>query len=253
MKSRDLLAILISLGSVLPAFADDLTSEGIKAYRSGDYSRAEQLYRQALSGEMDPEKRAAIYRNLGVLYQAQGKDGTEFNRQADAIDPPGQMQRIERDGDTMLLRGKHGSGLSQAGTAEQNESSQMPDASNSAPRAGAAPVFNGLNSSVSGSMMSSGGGFGVRGTLGNGSIGGGSIFGGYRNGGGYYPGRFGAYGPMMYSSQNGNNSFMYSTGTPMVLTAPNGRPVFINAPGPNIYSQTQAPDGSSSTLIYRTY
>lgn len=78
----------IFLQLALPVLAGELNILGIKAFRSGDYVKAEQLYRQALLEDASRIEKASVYRNLAVLYQAQSKDASEFIKKADELDPP---------------------------------------------------------------------------------------------------------------------------------------------------------------------
>src|SRR5271156_6343929 len=86
-KRINTVAILVLI-TISPAWANQYTDDGIKAYRQGDYPKAEQLYRKALAEETDSDQLAAVYRNLSILYKAQGKDGSDFTNKADALDPP---------------------------------------------------------------------------------------------------------------------------------------------------------------------
>jgi hypothetical protein len=81
--------ILLNQGSV---WASDANVEGIKAYRAGDYAKAESMYRQALTEETSKTGLAAIYRNLVVLYEAQKRDATEFQQKADELAPTKKLQ-----------------------------------------------------------------------------------------------------------------------------------------------------------------
>lgn len=285
---------------VLPAIASESAAEGIKAFRMGDYQRAEQLYRQALSEENDNAQKAAIYRNLSILYNAQGKDGSEFAKKADELNPPekpaylqGKFHPSKNNGQSsdlfygappysgsLINSGLNRSAIGEGPAANSTNSPSSP--SNPAPdsRANASRATNPSDSgqilngaSVYGESVSQSSGFGLnRGGLGfgggfsrnalNGTFGGmsngvasgyaGAPYAGMNNNapGGILrgPGPGSVYGGGYYSP---GNVFEYSNATPMVLPYRNGA-VILNAPGPNVYSSRQAPDGSSTTIIMRT-
>ena len=292
LKTASLLLIFAAIAthSSQCAFADDLTAEGIKAFRAGDFLRAEQLYRQALPQEDDPQKKAAIFRDLNVLYQAQGKDGSDFVRQADALDPPSKSGLTKADGQSELLinhRDKTNPNASANSNPNPNSNSnfvsqphQLPSgmviepamsgSRNTLQVDGMSPsnpvMMNGAFGTSSSSSSMFGGAIRGGGSLSGGAFTGGSLNGGSLNGGSFRGGSLGGYrgGSTMGggfspnnssfgSVQNGNNYFEYSANTPIVLPAPNGGAVILNNPGPNIYSTQQAPDGSTTTIMKRTY
>ncbi|MBX9685704.1 MAG: tetratricopeptide repeat protein [Candidatus Obscuribacterales bacterium] len=254
---RYLSLVLLSLAIMLsvPAWADDSNSEGIKAYRMGDYARAEQLYRQALTEKSNNYELAAVYRNLSILYEAQGKDGSEFSRKADQLFPPDRPAYIKAPA---------AAGLSGASTEHSALPAVPSGASTGAiPAAGSAgrgvSVLGGTGVFGSSSMSSStlNGSYNLnqpgagRGGILNGGFGGAARFNSGNGFSGY--GGYGGLGNSYYSSSSPNGVFEYSSSTPMVLPAPNGGAIILNAPGPNIYSSQQGADGSTTTIMKRTY
>lgn len=242
----------------LPALALDSNSEGIKAFRAGDYAKAERMYIQALTEESDKTKVASIYRNLSVLYNAQGKDGAEFLKKADQLDPPiTPMVVKDKNGDVLIYNG----GKHAATPINQEPPNTSPQASASPnqgpprrysgnPADGSTPPF------FSGSKMYS--------EYTNSQIGGGFNFNPGRGGfnGGFNARSYSAsplpfyYGPQLggiqYSNVGPNGAYGFSEGTPIVLPVPNSLPVILNAPGPNVYSNRRGPDGSDTTFMLRT-
>ena len=309
-------SVIFSLAFSLPAWGGDYNSLGIKAFRSGDYQKAEQLYRQGLEEEQENSKLASIYRNLSVLYSAQGKDGSEFSKKADALDPPITPMYIkQKDGAVLMYNGPQ--------AIRQQTQQQQAVEQQFQPKSGQAftypkkslidpndflnhPMFAGGTGGAAG--LGSGRGRAGSGGVGSGGAGSGSVGSGtgflsrsnYINSGlgaNFNFGRPGfpgaspvpsgsilgggsqfdsplyygpAYGGMTYSSVSPHNTFRYSDSSLIVVPVPvygpaplpiNGMqypapaynvPLIIRAPGPNIYSSTQAPDGSSTTIILRT-
>ncbi len=261
MKNRICALTVTLMLSTLPVVAGESAGEGIRAYRAGDYAKAEQLYRKALTEETDNGQLAAIYRNMAILYAAQGKDGAEFTKKADELNPPDTPSYIHSNATSDTSKNVNRQSFinknelnREIGTpADPNQSKQAlngkqdPAASN-----GLAPtpsMMTGFSTSQTYESTSLGGGFRL-GPRGSGL----NINGGYRSDSGYntFPGGFGYPSNQFYSVQTPTSNFQYSDNTPMVLPAANGPPVIINAPGPNIYSQQQAPDGSTTTIIKRT-
>lgn len=268
--------VILSLMNVVPAIANDLNSEGIKAYRAGDYVRAEQLYRQALADEKDNDKLVAICRNLAVLYQAQGKDASEFNKKADELSkaqrprimtndssipdmtkqfiPGGSInnpsfvlpQRLKFSQEAGTSSGAQTTGATTSGQANQPQSPGQSDT-----RAAQQPQ------NQSGGSPALGVGFSTRSVMTESSVGANSPFGGFQRDsrtqsglpGFGYPSGYGTG----YSVQTPNGSFGYSDGSPVILNTPDGRPVIIKAPGQNSYATQQNPDGGTTTIINRTY
>lgn len=334
------LAILNALCS-LPAFAGEYTAEGIRAFRRGDYALAERCYWLAIKEETDPSNLAAIYRNLAILYNARGKDGSAFTKKADELEPPDKQRSFVKSDPVLdrldhvkpqsasvekLIEQEQSKAATQMSSpqssqylppTQQSPSLNQPQAQQlssqqalqnqlNSPQISSQqyqaqpflqgqvpsqrnnvasfPPQNGISYSASGmsSMISGNASIGLNGF--RGGIGGGfrgsSVYGGGYGGygGGVLNGGYGgnilngAYagsdpcGPRInqfpvyprlggtyYSSRSPNGTFEYSDSTPVVLPAPNGGAIILNAPGPNIYSSQQAPDGSTTTIMKRTY
>lgn len=253
-----------------PSWAADSNSEGIKAFRAGDYAKAERFYIQALTEESDRSKVASIYRNLALLYKTQGKDGSDFEKKADQVDPPLTPMVIKKsNGDVLIYHGKHSSPEEEApavkafpqanpfmNTAPPMDrrgttdfASQAPARSSDPSAGNTPPFFTGVGSYSSFTNSQFGAGFG------------------YNPSRGGFNGGFNArssaasplpfyYGPQMgginYSSVGPNGAFGYSDSTPIIIPVPYGYPVILNAPGPNIYSNRRGPDGSNTTFMLRT-
>ena len=239
-----------------PAWSNDLNSEGIKAYRAGDYSKAEQLYRQALADEKDNDKLVAICRNLAILYEAQGKDASEFNKKADELSKSQTPRVLNNDSNLTDMTKKLIPGGS---LTNPNFALQQPDRSSAQPdeatdsrtvNPGGAP-----SQSASGGSPAFGVGFSNRSVMTESSMGANSPFGGFQGGSqqnyGMPFGYSGGYGNS-YSVQTPNSTFQYSDGSPLILNAPDGRPVIIKAPGQNTYATRQNPGGGTTTIINRT-
>jgi tetratricopeptide (TPR) repeat protein len=77
-----LLSSLVLMGSTRPA--DDWNALGLKAFYSGNYQQAEQLYQLALAE--DPNHVAALY-NLGMLRHIDGVSGEPYWLRVLEIDP----------------------------------------------------------------------------------------------------------------------------------------------------------------------
>lgn len=205
-----------------PVRADDSNAEAIKAFRAHDYQKAEQLYRDALTHETDNVKLGGIYRNLAVLYEAQGKDASEFTKKADEINPAGVPHKVNQD-------------------ALPSQNGAMDLRPQTAPTRGVFSSF-GMN------RYSETSGFGLN--FQNGNRGGAGIGGNSRyTNGPFFPGGYG-YGS---SLQTPNGASQFTDSSPIILSTPNGRPVIIDAPGPNIYTEQRRPDGDTTTIINRTY
>ncbi|MBY0551483.1 MAG: hypothetical protein K2W95_29650 [Candidatus Obscuribacterales bacterium] len=254
-----LLLILTLPACVMPARGADLNSEGIKAYRAGEYSKAEQLYRQALGEEKDNDKLVAICRNLAVLYEAQGKDASEFNKKADELSKA-QTSRVTTNDSSLpgmtreLIPG--GSLLNPSFKLQQplRATSQSPAAPvSSSPAAGGSAQ----SQSAPGESPTFGVGFTNRSEVIDSSVGANSPFGGFqrdsRQTNGLPPGvGYGTGYGTGYSVQTPNSKFQSSDGSPIILNAPDGRPVIIKAPGQNIYAERQNPGGGTTVIINRT-
>lgn len=241
-KLTQYLSIILMLSSA-PAWADDLISDGIKAYRAGDYQKAEQLYQQALSQEKNPKQQAAIYRNLGILYEVQGKDASAFSKKADELDPPAKTKRTDkRDFDTVLINKAAPPPLKYSrGDAPPQEigANNKPDPSS---QMNSPSLFTGFQmNSVSVNSGFSGNISPMRGL----NIGGGANS-------GYNSPMFGANAPMSSSTRTADGVNSYSNTTPVVLPKPDGGAVIFFAPAQNAYSSRQNPDGSSVTIMRRT-
>lgn len=253
-----------------PVWAADSNSEGIKAFRAGDYAKAERLYIQALTEESDRSKVASIYRNIALLYKTQGKDGSDFEKKADQVDPPLTPMVIKKsNGDVLIYHGKHSSPEEESPAVKAfpqanpftnstpqidrrsaaDFSSQAPSRSVDPSAGNTPPFFTGVGSYSSFTNSQIGAGFG------------------YSPSRGGFNGGFNArstsasplpfyYGPQMgginYSSVGPNGAFGYSDSTPIVIPVPYGYPVILNAPGPNLYSNRRGPDGSNTTFMLRT-
>ena len=254
--------ILCLMFCVLPVRASDTTGEGIKAFRAGDYARAEQLYRQALTEETDSANLAAIYRNLSLLYKTQGQDGSEFERKANELDPPAATHRIDsRDGNTMLLykRGEHSTssngsaatnGSAANAVANQDSADANTQLNRTSPAGNSPGLFNSFRMSSQSSVSGLGGSF----SAGPGRFRfGGAVGGGRSNFSSMSGMPGGTVGPGYFSSQTPDSRFDYSNSSLIVLPTPTGGAFFLNAPGPNIYSQQQSQDGSNVTIMNRTY
>lgn len=255
-----LLAFLLLLASATPVWSADLNSEGIKAYRAGDYARAEQLYRQALAEEKENDKLVAICRNLAVLYEAQGKDASEFSKKADELSKA-QTSRVTTNDSSLpdmtrqLIPG--GSLINPSFQLQQpvraaSESSAA-TTSTQAPARSGAPSPNASDGSPAFGV-----GFSNRSEVIDSSVGANSPFGGFqrdsRQTNGLPPGvGYGTGYGTGYSVQTPNSTFQSSDGSPIILNAPDGRPVIIKAPGQNTYVERQNPDGGTTTIINRTY
>lgn len=256
MNSRVILLAALIIASAAPARSADLNTEGIQAYRSGDYSKAEQLYRQALAEEKDNDKLVAICRNLAVLFEAQGKDPSEFNKKADELSKSQTPRVLNND-----------SGLSEMtrtlipGGSLREPNFVLPRTVRSSD---AAPATPGNAQPSSGSPEQTvplasppiGVNFSNQSVTVDSSVGVNSPFGGFQRDSrqtyGLPPGSHGGYGTG-YSVQTPNSTFQYSDGSPIILNAPDGRPVIIKAPGQNTIQTQQNPDGGTSTIINRTY
>ena len=241
-KIVNCLSLCLFLSSA-PAWCDDLIADGIKAYRAGEYQKAEQLYKQALSQESDPAQKAAIYRNIGVLYEAQGKDASEFNKKADELDPPAKLKRVDRrDMDTVLINNK---AQTQPNLKFSRDDAPPQEAAGSAkptPPTNSPGLF--ANFGMNQTSVNSGFGFGaspIRG-LNIGGSGSSSM----------NSPMFGANSPMFQSTQTADGVSGSSNATPVVLPKPDGGAVIFFAPAQNAYSSRQNPDGSSTTIIRRT-
>lgn len=250
MNKRNYLSLaVVALVSSASALAADLNSEGIKAYRAGDYQRAEKLYRQVLAEETDSTTLEAAYNNLAVLYQAQGKDSTEFTAEAAKLAKSRKPRVLSNDSPFSMQPGVFLKQAPKDTTADAPEatarSAQTPAGGASpqqTPSSGSPPLW--VNSGMQNIRTNSS--FGVN-----------TPFGGFQRNttnnygmpGFGYPGAYGSG----YSMQGPNGSVDYSDASPVILNAPNGQPVIIRAPGPNTSATQQNPDGSSTTIINRTY
>ena len=264
-----MLGILFLL-SAAPAWSTDFNASGIQAFRTGDYALAEQLYRQALVEETEKTKLATVYRNLSVLYDTIGQDGSAYLKKANELDPPAPPTAIKDDGQSVMINNAAPSTVSQGAAGGAGQSS--PTLSGLAPQVGAGTGLNqsaGANLNASSLPLSPGGigsGMGnatVFGSSNSSSLGGGLNFNGGKLGGGLNAGSRSSYGiPGLgsggglgyggsYSGPDGSSGF--SNSTPIILPVVNRIPVILNAPGPNYYSTQQAPDGSTTTIIKQTY
>jgi hypothetical protein len=218
--------VILTVFALVPAKANDLVADGIKAYRAGDFVKAEQLYHQALSTETDNSKLGAIYRNLAVLYSAQGKDNSEYLKKADELDPPIKAPnsvQADKLGSVLMINNPS--------TANQSNFQQQKLPQNTL-------QFNAGNGNFAQSSQAS--------VLNSGP----SVFRTFsKTDPGYSP----LNGNGVFSGKFADGNFEYSNGSTIVLPKPNGGVVLLNAPGPNIQSTQQNPDGSSTTIRKATY
>lgn len=276
------LAVLVVI-SIAPSVAGDLNSEGIKAFRAKDYQLAEKLYRQVLAQETDSAALEAAYNNLAVLYQAQGKDASEFTAKAAELAKSHTTKVLTNDSSfsQRALPGSLGGFVQQpangvaaggAGLTAQppTDGAQNPSTGAQRPAIGAQSPANGAqNPSIGAQGPASAAqnqavgsppiwvNSGMQNMRTESSFGVNTPFGGFQRNSvnnygmpGYgYPGNLGSG----YSVQGPNGSFDYSDASPVILNAPNGQPVIIRAPGPNTSATQQNPDGSTTTIINRTY
>lgn len=251
--NRAFIVSLVLLQS--PAFAGDSNSEGIKAFRAGDYAKAERMYILALTEESDKSKVASIYRNLALLYSAQGKDASEFTRKAEQLDPPiTPMVVRDKNGDTLIFNGKHAIAPANQDAPPMTASPAVPQAPSGQTRQAADPYNGATPPFFSGGKINSvyetsqiGGSFGINPNRGgfNGGFNARSVTGGPLP---FYP----QLGGINYTNVGPNGAYSQSEGTPIVLPVPYGMPVILNAPGPNVYSNRRGPDGSNTTFMLRT-
>lgn len=258
-KGMKFLTVLL-IASATPAWSADLNSEGIKAYRAGDYSRAEQLYRQALAEEKENDKLVAICRNLAVLYEAQGKDASEFTKKADELSKAQASRVTTNDSSLPDMTRQLIPGGSLVNPSFQLQQPARASAESAATVNAQAPARGGAQSpqNASGGSPAFGVGFSNRSEVIDSSVGANSPFGGFqrdsRQTNGLPPGvGYGTGYGTGYSVQTPTSTFSSSDGSPIILNAPDGRPVIIKAPGQNTYAERQNPDGGTTTIINRTY
>lgn len=235
-------ALILGLASTQRCWADANT-EGIKYFRKGDYVNAERFYRQALSEATSNEELGAAYRNLSILYNAQGKDGSEFSKKADEFDPPAQLQRV---------RGSDGSVMMKNDQSKFARPLAQPKFDIPAPEPKGESAMPFVYSNTNTTTTVTGGGFSMGQPVGRGGI----------LGGGFntrtvtepLPGFGNGNGGLIYSRSGPDGTVQTQTNMPIVLPVPNSNapPVIINAPGPDVYSSQQGQDGSKSTIIMRT-
>ncbi|MBX9722752.1 MAG: tetratricopeptide repeat protein, partial [Candidatus Obscuribacterales bacterium] len=159
MRNRICALTVTLMMSTMPVVAGESAGEGIRAYRAGDYAKAEQLYRKALTEETDNGQLAAIYRNLAILYGAQGKDGAEFTKKADELNPPDTPSYVHsnatsdtsKNGNRQSFINKSELNREIGAPANQNQSSQASNGNQDPARsnglAPSAPMMTGFSTS----------------------------------------------------------------------------------------------------------